>query len=74
MGGGGKGSVERSSAVLRPTQTRDLVLLDGELVVVCDLLVDGDGLLGVDDDLLLGLDGDHLGVAVRLQGSRRRGV
>ena len=46
----------------------DLVVLQGELVVVGDLLVDRDGLLGVDDDLLLGLDGDHLGVAVGLEG------
>lgn len=66
-GGGGGTSVERSSAVLRSAQAGDFVFLDGKLVVVGDLLVHSDGLLGVDDDLLLGLDGDHLCVAVRLQ-------
>lgn len=65
--------VECPSAVLCSTQTGDLVLLQGEFVVVGDLFVDGDGLLRVDHDLLLGLDGDHLGVAVWLeeQDSRR---
>lgn len=63
--------VQGSSAVLCPTQTRDLVLLQREFVVVGDLFVDGDGLLGVDHDLLLGLDGDHFGVTVRLEEGRR---
>lgn len=67
VGDVGGALVERSSAVLRSTQTGDFVLLDGELVVVCDLLVHGDGLLGVNDDLLLGLDGDDFRVAVRLK-------
>lgn len=59
--------VERPAAVLGPAQTRDLVLLQRELVVVGDLLVDGDGLLRVDHDLLLGLKGDDLGVTVGLK-------
>lgn len=67
-GGLGRVLVEGPAAVLGPTQAGDLVLLQGELVVVGDLLVDADGLLGVDDDLLLRLDGDHLGVAVGLRG------
>lgn len=62
--------VERPTAVLRPTEARDLVLLQRELVVVRDLFVDGDRLLRVDHDLLLGLDGDDLGVAVWLEAER----
>lgn len=85
MGGGCLGAgcdvlVQRSSAVLRPTQARDLVLLQRELVVVGDFFIDGDGLLRVDHDLLLGLYRDHLGVTVWLEeqmrrdtGERRRG-
>ena len=60
------GLVESSAAVLRPTQAGDLVLLDGELVVVGDLLVDANGLFGVDDYLLLRLDGDDLRITVGL--------
>lgn len=58
--------VEGSSAVLCATQTRDFVLFNGELVIICDLLVHTDRLLGVYDYLLLGLNGDHFGVAVGL--------
>ncbi|KAB1263260.1 hypothetical protein Cadr_000023846 [Camelus dromedarius] len=56
-----------TAAALGAAQTRDLVVLQRELVVVGDLLIHANGLLGVDHDLLLGLDGDHLGVAVGLQ-------
>ena len=45
----------------------DLLVLDGELVVVGDLFTEGDRLLRVDDDLLLAVDGDDFGVTVRLQ-------
>lgn len=62
--------VQRPPAVLGPTQTGDLHVLDGELVVVRDLLVDVDGLPGVDHDLLLRLHRDDLRIAVRLQRSR----
>lgn len=58
--------VEGSSAVLRATQTWDFVLFNGELVIICDLLIHTDGLLGVYDYLLLGFNGDHFGVAVGL--------
>lgn len=59
--------VQCSTAVLCSTQARNLVLLEGELVVVGDFFIDSDGLLGVDHDLLLGLDGDDLGVTIWLQ-------
>lgn len=58
--------IERPPAVLSSAQTRDLLVLDGELVVVGDLLVDVDRLARVDYNLLLRLHRDHLGVAVRL--------
>ena len=62
--------VEGPPAVLGAAQTGDLDVLDGELVVVRDLLVDVDVLFGVDDDLLLRLHRDHLGVAVGLWARR----
>lgn len=58
--------VEGSSAVLCTTQTRDFVLFNGELVIIRDLLVHTNRLLGVYDYFLLGLNGDHFGVAVGL--------
>lgn len=64
--------VERPAAVLGAAQAGDLLVLDGELVVVCDLLVDVDGLPRVDDDLLLRLHRDHLGVTVGLHGGLGR--
>lgn len=66
--------VQCPAAVLRPTQAGDLVVLQRELVVVGDLLVDGDGLLRVDHNLFLGLYCDYLGVAVWLeeQSNKRR--
>lgn len=45
--------IKRSPAVLCPTQTWDLLVLDGELVVVSDFLVDINLLSGVDHNLLL---------------------
>lgn len=59
--------IERPSAVLCAAQTRDLLVLDGELVVVRDLLVDVDRLSGVDHDLLLRLHGDDFCITVRLK-------
>lgn len=60
-------SVEGAPAALSAAQTRDLVVLQREFVIVGDFLVHANRLLGVDHDLLLGFDGDNLGVAVRLQ-------
>lgn len=59
--------VQCPSAVLCSTKAGDLVVLQGEFVVVGDFFVDGDGLLRVDHDLFLGLYGDNLGVAVWLE-------
>jgi hypothetical protein len=53
--------------VLGSAETMDLLVLDGELVVVGDLLTEGDRLLRVDDDLLLAVDRDDLGIAVWLK-------
>ena len=39
------------SAVTRATETRDLLVLDGELVVVGDLLAYCNGLFGINDNL-----------------------
>lgn len=60
-------SVQGAPAILCAAQARNLVFLDGELVVVGDLLVDADGLLGIDYNLLLGLYGDDFGIAIRLR-------
>lgn len=65
---GTRGLVEGPPAVLGATEAGDLDVLDRELIVVCDLLVDVDVLLRVDDNLLLRLHCDHLGIAVGLQG------
>lgn len=64
---GTRGLVERPPAVLGATEAGDLDVLNRELIVIRDLLVDIDVLLGVDDDLLLRLHRDHLGVAVGLR-------
>ena len=60
-------SVQRSPAVGGPTETRDLFVLDGELVVVCDLLPHCDVPLGVDDNLFLHPKTDDLRIAVGLR-------
>lgn len=62
-----RGLVEGPPAVLRAAEARDLDVLNGELVVICDLLIDIDVLLRVDDNLFLRLHCDHLGVAVGLR-------
>jgi hypothetical protein len=59
--------VEIFSAALGAAETVNLFVLDGELVVVGDLLPEGDRLLGVDDNLLFAVDGDDLRVTVRLK-------
>lgn len=64
------GLVEGPPAVLGAAEAGDLDVFNGELVVICDLLIDVDVLLRVDDDLLLRLHRDHLGVAVGLWASR----
>lgn len=66
-------SVERPPAVGSATQARDLLVLDGELVVVSDLLSHGYVSLGVDDYLLASAEVDHLGIAVGLEGDREGG-
>ena len=59
--------VEIFSAALGAAETVNLFVLDGELVVVGDLLPEGNGLLGVDDNLLFAVNGDDLSVTVRLK-------
>ena len=53
--------------VLGSAETMDLLFLEGEFVVVGDLLTEGDRLLRVDDDLLLAVDRDDLGITIRLK-------
>ena len=77
MGRPGRGCgelVKILPAVLCAAQTMDLLVLDGELVVVGDFFAKRDRLLGVDDDLLLAVDGDDFGVAVRLQRQKDNGL
>lgn len=64
--------IQRSPAVLGPTQTGDLNVLYGELVVVRDLLVHVDGLPGVDHDLLLRLHRDDFRITVGLEKTNKR--
>ena len=64
--------VECPTAVLCSTQARDLVVLQGEFVVVGDFFVDGDGLLRVDHNLFLRLYCDDLGVAAWLEEQKTR--
>jgi hypothetical protein len=59
--------VEIFSTALGAAETVNLFVLDGELVVVGDLLPEGNGLLGVDDNLLFAVNGDDLRVTVRLK-------
>ena len=59
--------VEIFSAALGAAETVNLFVLDGELVVVGDLLPEGNGLFGVDDNLLFAVNGDDLSVTVRLK-------
>lgn len=59
--------VEIFSAALGAAETVNLFVLDGELVVVGDLLPEGNGLFGVDDNLLFAVNGDDLRVTVRLK-------
>lgn len=65
-------SVQGAPAILCAAKARDLVLLDRELVVICDLLIDTDRLFGVNDDLLLGLYGDDFGIAIGLRKRRKK--
>lgn len=62
-----RGLVEVLSAPPGPTGAGDLVLLDGELVVVGELLAAKDSPQGKDDDVLLAEDVHHTGVTVWLQ-------
>lgn len=58
--------IEGSSTVLRSTQTGDLLILNREFVIVCDLLIYTNRLPRVDDYLLLSFDSDDFGIAVWL--------
>lgn len=60
-------SVQGTTATVGSTQTRNLRVLGGKLVVVRDLFVDADWLPGVNNYLLLRLHSDDLCIAVRLQ-------
>jgi hypothetical protein len=60
-------SVQSSPAIWSPTQARNLLILDGELVVVSDLLTHGNISLRVDDNLLPHAEVDYLGIAVWLK-------
>ena len=55
------------SAVTGATETRDLLVLDGELVVVCYLFAYGDRLLRVNDDLGLTIHRYDFGVTIGLK-------
>ena len=65
---GGEWSIERATALGCAAHAGDLLVLDGELVVVGDLLVHINVTLRVDNNLLLRLHGDDLGIAVGLKG------
>jgi hypothetical protein len=58
--------IQCTAASRRAAQARDLVSLDGELVVVCDLLSFSNVSFGVNDNLLLAIHRDDLGVTVGL--------
>lgn len=58
--------VEGSSAVLGSTQAGDLLVLDGEFIIVRDLFIDVDRLPGIDDYFLSGFYRDDFSVAVWL--------
>ena len=60
-------SIHGPPAVDGPAEARDLVRLDGELIVVRQLLAHGNVAFRVDDNLLGALVVDDLGVAVRLR-------
>jgi hypothetical protein len=62
-------SVHVLSALFGPARARELYVLDGELVVVGELLARADLLHGKDDDVLLAKNVHNLGVAVGLKES-----
>lgn len=66
-------SVQCSSTVRGPTETRNLLVFNGELVVISDLLPHRDISLGVNNDLLSSAEVDHFSIAVGLQEKRRGG-
>ena len=66
-------SVESPPAIRRTTQTRDLLVFNGELVIVSDLLSKGNVSLGIDDYFLTSAKVDHLGIAVWLQTHTQKG-
>ena len=62
-------SVEGAPTLGHAAETRDLLLLYRELVVVRDLFVEFDVALGIDDNLLVVFDRDDPGIAVGLWNS-----
>lgn len=67
-----EGLVESSSTVFGSTQTGDLLVFDGEFIIVCDLFVDADRLARIDDYLLFGFYSDDFSIAVWLKVNRRK--
>ena len=62
------------STVRCPAQTRDLLLLDGKLIVISDFFCGFDVTLGVDDNLLLETKVDNLSVTVGLKKINTMGI
>lgn len=67
-----RASVEVLAASPGPTRAGDLVLLNGELVVVGELLSPKDPPQGKDNDVLLPKDVHHAGVTVWLHNKDNR--
>lgn len=68
----GRCLVESSSAVLSSTQAGDLLVLDGEFIIIRDLFVDADGLTRIDDYFLFAFYSDDFSIAVWLKVNRRK--
>ncbi len=64
-------SVEGTPAIRGSTQTGDLLVLYGKLVVIRDLLSQRNVSLGVDHNLLLGTEIDHFCITVWLRKGER---
>ena len=73
--GAGLPSVQSPPAIGYPTETRNLFVLDGKLVVIGDLLPQLNVSLGVNNNLLLCAKADDLSITVWLwrEGGREGG-
>lgn len=60
-------SVESSSTIWSPAEARDLLVLNGELVIIRDLLSESNVSFRVDDYLLPHAEVDNLSIAVWLK-------